>query len=81
MSPREKRAFVALGFATTHAALDAEALLDDMGIDVVPIPAPAGVSANCGIALRLEPRDVEQALIYLERAAIEVAARIEIEDV
>ena len=81
MSPREPRLFSVLGFATTHDALDAEALLGDMGIDVVPVPAPKEVGALCGIALRLEPDQQERALEYLERAGIGVATVVEIWDI
>jgi len=80
MTPREARPFVVLGFATTHDALDAEALLGDLGIDVVPIPAPQSIGALCGIALRLEPRDSERALEYLDRGGIAVTAMGQIED-
>lgn len=81
MSSATRRRFIALGFSTTHDALDAEALLEDMGIEVVPIPAPPEISATCGIALRLAPLDVDQALVYLERVGLDVASRVEIEDV
>ena len=70
-----------LGFPSTHLALDAEALLLDLGIEVVPVPAPAALGRMCGIALRLEPADVETALEYLERSGIEVAAKADITDV
>lgn len=73
--------FAVLGFESTHAALDAEALLLDLGIDAVPIPAPASVTANCGIALRIEVADEQRALRSLERAEIIVAAQARIEDV
>ena len=78
---REPRLFVALGFASTHDALDAEGLLGDVGIAVVPIPTPAAIGAGCGIALRLDPADEARALEYLARAGIQVAARVDIEDV
>lgn len=80
MSVPERRPFVALGFATTHDALDAEALLEDMGIDVTPIPAPPEASATCGIALRLVPGDLDRALVYLDRVGIEVASQTAMED-
>lgn len=76
-----KRTFAVFGFASTHSALDAEALLDDMGIEVVPIPAPPSLSADCGIALRVEMPDSERAATYLERAGIAIAMRGQIEDV
>ncbi len=78
---RETRAFVALGFKTTHAALSAESLLEDLGITVTPIPAPRVLGALCGIALRLELADVERAEELLARGDIAVTGRVEIEDV
>lgn len=80
MSAPKRRPFAVLGFNTTHDALDAEALLEDMGIDVTPIPAPPETSATCGIALRLEQSDVDRGLIYLDRVGIEVASTSRIED-
>ena len=50
---RVPREFAVLGFGSTHEALDAESLLLDMGIQVVPIPAPRSLGSLCGIALRL----------------------------
>ena len=78
---REKRPFVALGFASTHDALDAETLLADMGIDVVPIPAPQSISAGCGMALRLTPDEEARAEKYLSGAGIVIRARVDILDV
>jgi len=78
---RSSKTFVVLGFASTHDALDAEALLGDLGIDVVPIPAPRSIGALCGIALRLAPDDEPRALEYLKGAAIAVSTRATIEDV
>jgi hypothetical protein len=78
---REPRIFAVLGFESTHDALDAETLLDDLGIDVVPIPAPKTIGAHCGIALRIEVTDEGRAVGYLEAAGIAVIARARIEDV
>jgi hypothetical protein len=78
---REPKRFAVLGFASTHDALDAEALLEDLGIEVVPVPAPPSVSGGCGIALRLRPDEAARALNYLENARISVAGKQEIEDV
>lgn len=78
---REPREFAALGFSSTHDALDAEQLLGDLGITVVPMPAPKSLGALCGIALRLELADEERAISYLEAADITVSARTRIEDV
>jgi len=78
---REPRPFVVFGFESTHLALDGEALLDDLGIDVVPIPTPASIGALCGIALRVPPQDADRAETYLERAGIRWSAKVAIEDV
>jgi hypothetical protein len=78
---REPRAFVVLGFSTTHDALSAESLLGDLGIEVAPIPTPKSIGAMCGISLRLEPADETRATAYLENAGISISARAEIEDV
>jgi hypothetical protein len=78
---REPRTFHVFGFATTHEALDAEALLDDMGVDVVPIPTPKGLGAHCGIALRVPLDETERAQRYLENAGITPASTTQIEDV
>lgn len=73
--------FAAFGFGSTHDALDAEKFLLDLGITVVPVPAPKEIGTLCGIALRIELADEERAAGYLEAAGIKVSARIEIEDV
>lgn len=77
---RERRTFAVLGFVSTHEALDAETLLGDLGVEVVPIPAPAVIGAKCGIALRLEVADEERAAGYLQAAGIDVSHRGHIED-
>lgn len=78
---RTPRPFAVLGFASTHEALDAESLLTDMGLDVVPIPAPKDLGALCGIALRLELSEEDRALGYLAAAGMAASARAEVCDV
>ena len=78
---REPQPFVVLGFPSTHDALDAESLLGDLGIDVVPIPTPKAIGALCGIALRLAPDDAERATAYLQSAGITISAHATILDV
>jgi hypothetical protein len=77
---REQRDFVVLGFGSTHDALAAEALLKDLGVDVVPVPPPRTLDALCGIALRLEPRDAPRAKELLERASITWTSEAAIQD-
>lgn len=78
---RVPRDFSVFGFKSTHAALDAESLLLDMGLDVVPIPTPRSLGAHCGIALRLEPADAARALDLLSNAGIAVDAQGTVQDV
>lgn len=78
---RTPREFAAFGFESTHEALDAEQLLGDLGIDVVPMPAPKTLGSRCGIALRIELGDEDRAASYLDAAGIQVKARGRIEDV
>jgi hypothetical protein len=78
---RDPRPFAVLGFGSTHAALDAETLLTDVGIDVVPVPAPKELGALCGIALRLELADEPRAMRYLEAAGTPAKSQVRVEDV
>jgi hypothetical protein len=78
---REPKTYAVLGFASTHDALDAETLLGDLGIEVVPIPVPKTIGSHCGIALRLEVADEERSVAYLDAAGIAVGARVHIQDV
>lgn len=77
---RERCNYVVFGFESTHDALSAEALLEDMGIDIVTIPAPAAIGTRCGIALRVPPDQSDRGARYLENAGIRVAAKLQIED-
>ena len=80
MTSRSRR-YTLLGFDSTHDALDAEALLGDLGIEVVPIPAPKVLGSLCGIALRIDPRDYGKAQRYLQNARIAIKSQAEVEDV
>lgn len=81
MVARPAQLFAVFGFGSTHDALDAEKLLDDLGVEVVPVPTPKAIGALCGIALRIPLDEAERAAEYLERAEIGITARTEIEDV
>lgn len=78
---RPRREFVALGFASTHDALAAESLLKDLGVPLVPVPAPRELGSICGIALRFEPEDVHRAKDLLERADIAWTGEAALSDV
>ncbi len=81
MSAATKRPFIVFAFETTHDALEAESALKRQGVYVDPIPAPADISANCGIALRLEPAVEGEAESILQETGIGVSARLRIWDV
>ncbi len=81
MSLRAAQTFIVFGFGSTHHALDAEALLDDMGIEVVPIPTPASLGARCGIALRVPVGQAERARRYLDNAGTIPTSEAEITDI
>lgn len=80
MTAGETRPFIVYGFESTHAALAAEGLLKDLGIDVVPVPAPKSIGRLCGIALRVEPAQAARAEELLANAGMEPNARVEVED-
>ncbi|NTW28439.1 MAG: DUF3343 domain-containing protein [Coriobacteriia bacterium] len=66
----ESCTFAVFGFASTHDALSAEAILADMGVDAVPIAPPVATGAPCGIALQLDAAEARRARGYLEAAGI-----------
>ncbi|MHB1345207.1 MAG: DUF3343 domain-containing protein [Thermoleophilia bacterium] len=57
-------------FATTHAAMAAEDALREEGISLQVIPLPSWVSADCGLALRLEEQDAARAECEMDRRGI-----------
>lgn len=78
---RPMRPFVVLGFTSTHDALEAERVLEAAGLDPVPVPAPASLSALCGIAMRVEPSALHDALRELSSVGIGPVTTTEVEDV
>lgn len=78
---RGLRAFVVYGFETTHTALDAEALLRDLGVRVLPVPTPKALGARCGIALRVPKDEAERAEEIMLRAGRGWSARTALDDV
>lgn len=47
-------------FETTHHALWAEEIADERGIPAEIIPAPAGTTARCNLALQTLPEDLDR---------------------
>ena len=77
---REKRPFVAFGFASVHDALDAEATLARAGVPALAIPSPRELGELCGIALRVEPGQAAAARSALADAGTSPIAEADIVD-
>jgi len=73
--------FVVFGFASVHDALGAEAVLKAAGIPVTAIPSPRELGEICGIAMRVDPGDADEARGALARAGSSPKAAAEIQDV
>jgi hypothetical protein len=73
--------FVVYGFASTHDALAAEALLEDAGVSATPVPAPRTLGARCGIALRVPREESERAEGCFSAAGMEWSGRTGVQDV
>ncbi len=65
--------FGAAVFHTTSAAIKAEKVLKEAGIDVRPIPVPRQFSADCGIAIRFNFDQLTDVEAILRDAGVEVA--------
>ncbi|MCL2559803.1 MAG: DUF3343 domain-containing protein [Turicibacter sp.] len=62
-----------IAFASTHAALRAEAFFKAHRITMKLIPLPAVISAGCGFAIKLAIGEVQAALPLLKHATFEAA--------
>lgn len=60
-------------FHTTSAALRAEKILQRAGLTVKLIPTPREFSSDCGMALRFDWTQVEQARAALDAAHVAIA--------
>ena len=63
---------VILVYSTSHA-IRAERVLQQAGIGSKLIPVPRHLSSNCGVCIRVERADVENAQQALEAAGVEIA--------
>ncbi|GHV96592.1 hypothetical protein AGMMS50293_29120 [Spirochaetia bacterium] len=55
------RAELIITFPNTHDAIMGERILLDSGLDVRVMPMPIQLGPACGIALRIDPADLEMA--------------------
>jgi hypothetical protein len=79
-APHGLREFTVLAFVSTHDAMTAEQVVADAGIPARSIPLPASVGAGCGIALRLDPERLGEALEVLARVGISPSGAGSIQD-
>jgi len=64
-----------LAFKSTSQALKAERVLKEAAADFLIIPTPRQISASCGLAIKVAPKDLETT-----RAAL-LARKVEIEGI
>lgn len=64
------RPFTVFGFATTHDALSAEAVLAEAQVTAIVIPAPKALGTLCGLALRVPSDEASCAAEALGTAGI-----------
>ncbi len=72
--------FTVYGFATTHDALTAEAVLEGAQVRVTTIPAPRELGSLCGLALRVREGDAPDAEAAMSEAGIAWTGRVDLED-
>ncbi len=74
---KEKDEYRLLVFNSTHHALEAEDLLKEEGYNIMMVPIPPAITADCGIAVRLS-ENVEEGLELLVEANIKLAGYYEV---
>jgi len=74
---RDKYAVI-LVYSTSHA-IRAEKVLHKAGISSKLIPVPRHLSSNCGVCLRIERTDVEEARRALDTAKVEIEGTHDLE--
>lgn len=58
-------------FYTSSAAMKAEKILGQNGLNVKLIPTPRELSSDCGVALRFNNSDSAKVNIFLQQADVE----------
>lgn len=67
-------------FFTTSAVMRAEKLLQREGIPVRLIPTPRMLSSDCGIALRVDSKQMDRVSALLQDAGVESAGFHQVEE-
>jgi hypothetical protein len=67
----QERYAVILVYGTSHA-IRAEHLLNQAGIKCKMIPVPRHLSSNCGVCVRIERGDVQEARQVLNRGRLDI---------
>jgi hypothetical protein len=76
----EARRFTVFGFASVHDTLAAEEALRAAGVPADTVPSPRELGELCGIALRVVPDRVTEAVEALERAGTPAQGRVQVLD-
>lgn len=74
---RAKRRFLVLTFATTEAALAAEAFCTERGLPGRLIPLPQSLSAGCGLAWRVPLEQAETLRVLAVELRVQQIAEVE----
>jgi hypothetical protein len=67
-----------ISFPSSHYAFQAEKACQDANLPVLLIPLPREISADCGVALLISPKLLEQAEDLLSRARVTLAGTCQI---
>lgn len=57
--------FLIFSFASTHAALHAQKIFSVAGIPFTVMPTPREITADCGIALRIESAWIDKSIAII----------------
>ncbi len=58
-------------FHSIHRVMQAERVLKEEGADILLIPAPRQLSADCGLAVRFDPEQQQRVETILQREGLE----------
>lgn len=64
--------FLVVSAESTHLVIKVEKILQDNGIECRIIPLPTEISANCGLAVKLEEKYLEKVKEIVNRENLEV---------
>jgi len=62
--------FNLISFESTHMAIKSEKLLKEVDLDIRIIPVPREITSSCGLSLRINPLDYNEAIKILVKNMI-----------